>query len=451
MEGMDERCVGVGRGVLATERTVATIAPAGPARGLFHHAGFRRFWLGQTISLTGSQISLVALPLLAVFALRAGPFQVGMLTAAGRAPWLLFALAAGALADRAPRRPLLIWADLLRAAALAWIPVAAVVHILTMGQLYAAAFLVGTLTVLSDIAAQSLLPTLVTPAQVIEGNGKLEMSRASAEFVGPGLGGVLVQAVTAPMAVIADVMSFVASAVLLSRIRVDETRLRTRAGGRVVLAEIRDGMRFVFGHRLLRWNVLIAAIANLFGTMLLAILVVFLLTGLGLRPAVIGLVLGVGSLGAIAGSLAAAPLFRRIGFGSTLALGLTATAAGALLLATVAGPYPVRVAWASGAEMLLVFGAPVFDVAVISLRQLVTPDRLLGRTNATMRFVIFGTMPFGALAGGLLATRIGLTATVLVAGVGLVVPLVLALCSPLSRLQTHQMSAPEATSVGGSQ
>ncbi|MET8145527.1 MFS transporter [Sphaerisporangium sp. NPDC005288] len=467
------------QGVIAGERgrgegvhTAATVEASLPVRGVLREAGFRLFWTGQTISLIGSQVSLVALPLLAVLTLDAGPFEVGLLAALGRAPWLLFGLLAGALADRARRRPLLVAADLVRAAVLAWIPVAAWLGVLTVGQLYAVTFVVGTMTVLSEVAAQSFLPSLAAPAQLADGNGKLEVSRASAEAVGPGLGGVLVQAVTAPFAIVADVVSFLLSATLLGRLKVDE---RTGPGGAhavsgtgagaaatagpgagpesvagpvagsvagrsvagSVAGEMREGLRFVLGHPLLRWNVLAAAVANFFGNILLAILVLYVLTELRLAPAVVGLVLGLGSLGAVLGAAVAQRLIRRAGYGPTLTAGLAVTAAGGLLLAPVDGPYALRVAWAVAALMLLLGGVPLFDVAVVTLRQLITPPRILGRANATMRFLVFGTMPLGALAGGLLGDHAGLRTAVLVAGAGLAVPVVLVLVSPLARLRSH--------------
>ncbi|MQY02121.1 MFS transporter [Actinomadura macrotermitis] len=419
----------------------AVIARAGePAPGVLRNADFRFLWAGQTVSLIGSQVSLIALPLLAVMTLGAGPFQVGVLAALGRLPWLLFGLPAGAWADRSRRRPLLIGADLVRAAALAWIPAASVLGVLTLGQVYAVALVAGTMTVLFEVAAPSLLPSLVAPERLVDGNSRLEMSRAGAEAVGPGLGGVVVQAVTAPLAIIVDVVSFLASAVLLARIGTRETRGDDRAGRGSFRTEIREGLRFVLRHPLLRWNVFVAALANLFGSALLAILVLYVLTGLGLRPALIGLVLGLGSLGGVLGAAVATRLFRRIGLGPTLAVGLSATAAGALLLAAVTGPYPLRVLWAVAAVMLTVFGVPVFDVAVVTLRQLTTPDRLLGRVNATMRFLVFGTMPAGALAGGALAEEAGLRTTVLAAGIGLATPVLLVLVSPLARLKAQSIT-----------
>ncbi|MFC4530455.1 MFS transporter [Sphaerisporangium dianthi] len=426
---------------------------------MLRDGNFRLFWTGQTISLIGGQVSLVALPLLAVLTLDAGSFEVGLLAALGRAPWLLFGLLAGALADRVRRRPLLIGADLVRAAALAWIPAAAALGVLTMEQLYAVTFVVGSMTVVSDVAAQSFLPSLAAPAQLADGNSKLEISRASAEAVGPGLGGVLVQAVTASFAIVADVVSFLLSAVLLGRVKVDERTVRAgagamtgsgagtgagtgseagaRAGAGSVAGEVREGMRFVLGHPLLRWNVLAAAVANFFGNILLAILVLYILREIGLAPAMIGLVLGLGSLGAVLGAAVAQRLIRRIGFGPTLTAGLATTAVGGLLLAAVDGPYALRVAWAVAAMMLLLAGVPLFDVAVVTLRQLITPPRLLGRANATMRFLVFGTMPLGALAGGLLGEHAGLRTAVLVAGAGLAGPVVIVLVSPLSRLRSH--------------
>ncbi|GAA2220103.1 MFS transporter [Nonomuraea monospora] len=417
---------------------------------LLRSADFLKFWTAQCVSQAGSQISVIAFPLLAVLTLHADAFQVGVLTALSRAPWLLFALPAGVLADRRARHGLLVGADLVRAAALAWIPVAALLGVLSVEQLYVVTFVLGSMTVVFDIAAQSYLPAITPAERLADGNSKLEMSRAGAEAVGPSAGGVLVQLVSAPVTIVLDLVSFLVSALLLSRIRTKEPAVAAPARASSIRAEVKEGLRFVLGHRLLRWNVIAAATANFFGNMLLAVQVLFILNGLGLRPALIGLILGVGSLGAVSGAAVATTLIRRAGFGPTLIIGLATTAAGGVVLGLAGGPYPMRVGLAGLAATLLVFGVPLFDVAVVTLRQLITPGRLLGRVNASMRFLIFGTMPVGALAGGLLAQHAGLRTAVLVAGAGLAVPVVLLLISPLARLRTDVRSSSAAMDVAAS-
>ena len=431
----------------------ASGAPDGaqpPARSLWHNQRFTRFWLSQTMSMIGSQVSYLALPLAAVLILHAGAMQTGMLTAASRLPFLVFGLLVGVWVDRFRRRPMLVLAYLGRAVVLAWIPVAALLDILTVEQVYLVAFAIGSLTLLSDIAAQSFLPTLTNDRHIIEANSKLEVSRASTDMVGPSVGGGLVQALTAPLAIVADVVCYLVATVLLVTIRVDEPAPAGRADRPSMLGEVREGLRFVLGNRLLRWNAMASALSNLFTNVLLAILLLYAVRTLDLRPGPIGVVLGVGSVGALAGAASGRWLTTRFGLGPTLIISTGVTGVGALLLSLATGPQLTRLTWTALAYPLFAFGYPAFNVAVISLRQVLSPGHLLGRTNATMRFLAWGTMPIGAFLGGVLGEQAGLRAAMVTAGVGLLLPpLVLAL-SPLRRVRgavTPEMVSAETMSA----
>src|ERR671931_2484054 len=249
-------------------------------RSLWRDADFMRLWTAESVSRRGSQVSLLALPLVAITVLHASTFEGGLLSTAEFAPFILVGLPAGVWVDRLRRRPVLIAGDLGRALALASIPVAYWLDVLSIGQLYAVGFVTGVLTVFFDVAYQSYLPSLVEPEQLIEGNAKLEISNSGASIAGPGLAGGLIQLVTAPLAVLADAISFLASAVFVGAIRRrepppagDQDRARARGGMR---REIAEGLRYVLGHRLLRWIAVTTASANLFSSMITAILVLYL-------------------------------------------------------------------------------------------------------------------------------------------------------------------------------
>lgn len=405
----------------------------GPA-DLWRNRPFVRFWLSQTVSMAGSQVSYLAIPLAAVLILNAGALQTGILTAASRLPFLVFGLLAGAWVDRIRCRPMLVWTYLGRAAVLVSIPVAAMLHLLRIEQVYVAAFAVGSLTLLSDIAAQSLLPALTSGQGLIDANSKLEVSRASTDMAGPSVGGALVQAITAPLAILADVGCYLVAAALIGTVSADESRRERPVGRGSLIGEIRVGLRFVLGNRLLRWNALVSASSNLFTNILLAIFFLYAVRGLGLSAGATGLIVGAGGFGALLGAWSGPRLATRQGLGPTLIISTGVTGSGALLLSLAAGPPPLRLAWTTLAYVLFAFGYPAFNVAVISLRQVLSPPELLGRTNATMRFLAWGTMPLGAFLGGVLGDYAGLHPAMLVAGTGLLLSPLLLVMSPLRGL-----------------
>lgn len=412
------------------------------------------------MSQFGSQISGLALPLVAIVVLEASTFEVAVLTVLGWAPFFFLSLPAGAWIDRLPRRPILIASDWGRAIALASVPATYVLDGMTLAQLYAVELVVGTFTVFFDLAYQSYLPSLVERDELPDGNAKLEISRSAAQVAGPGAAGVLVRALTAPYAILADAASFVVSALCLSRIRrveaAPENRPNTRPGLR---AEIREGLRFVLRHPLLRPIVIFVAVSNLFVNMLFAIFLVYLVRGLGLSAATIGIVFSVGNVGSLIGALTATRLARRVGIGPSLIASATVGALALLLvpLASGAAAIPFLVV----ANLLWGFFVLNYYVTAISLVQAVTPSRLLGRTNASRRFLVQGVIPVGALLGGALGSWIGLRATVAIGAAGAVVALLPLLVSPLRTLRgideaerivaTHNETflATESTGTGG--
>lgn len=378
---------------------------AEPARkSLFHHRDFRRLWVGDAVSQIGTQVTLLAMPLVAVKTLHATAFQVGVLTACETAAFLLVGLPAGAWCDRIRRRPVLIAGDVGRALALGSVPIAAGLHRLTIGQLFVVALATGVLTVFFDVAYQSYLPELVTRDELVDGNGKLEATRAIAQVGGPSLGGFLVQAFTAPYAVLADAISFVWSAGWVAAIRAREPAPVPPAQ-RHLGKEIGEGLRFVLGHPILRKIAGCTGTANLFGSANTAILVVFLVRTVHLSAGGIGLLFSVGSIGALLGAVGSGAFNRKVGQARAIWLGALIFAPTDLLLPLTHHDW--RLAFAAATLFFGSVGAVLYNVAQVSFRQALCPRPLLGRMNATMRFLVWGTMPLGGLLGGWLASSLG--------------------------------------------
>jgi MFS family permease len=401
-----------------------------PRGALWHNRDFLWFWAAHSVSQFGSQISSLALPLVAILVLDASAFEVAALGAVSWLPFFLFGLPAGAWIDRLQRRPILIAADWGRAVALGSVPLVYLLDVLTIGQLFVVALVVGTLTMFFDLSYQSYLPSLVEREQLGEGNAKLEISRSGAEVAGPGAAGVLVAALTAPYAILVDAISFVASALCLSRIRRPEQRpARPREGRTNLRAEIAEGLRFVLRHPLLRPIMIFVALSNIFVNMLFAIFLVYAVRELDLSPQTIGLIFSLGSIGSIAGALTANRVAISVGIGPSLIAMATIGGLGLILVPLATGALVIPFLVAS--RLLWGFWVLNYYVTAISLIQAITPDHLLGRTNASRRFVVQGVLPLGFLLGGALGTAIGLRPTITIGAVGAslaVLPLVL---SPL--------------------
>jgi MFS family permease len=399
---------------------------------LWRHRDFLLLWGGQTVSDVGTAISSVVLPLIAVVSLDAGGFAVGALTAAQWVPWLLVGLPAGVWVDRSRRRVLMIACDALRAALLGSIPVAAAAGALHLGQLYLVAFGVGLANVVFQLAYQSYPPAVVPRADLPEANAKLLGSASFAQFVGPAAGGALVQAVRAPFALVADAVSYLASLVALVLIRTPEPRPETpdRPGVRAAIAE---GARFVRRDPLLRTMTIAPAVSNFCFTGFEAIAVLFLVRSVHLAPATVGLLLGLVSVGSVLGALIARPVSRRIGTARAVWVSSVATAPVAVLMA----------ATTRGAGLLffvvghvgLLVGILVYNVTISAFRQAYCPPEMLARVIASMRFVLFGTIPLGALTAGALASTVGVRTAVLVMLVGNVGSSVLLYASPLRTMR----------------
>jgi MFS family permease len=388
---------------------------ARPRRGgLWHHLDFRRLWIGETVSQFGTQVSQLALPLVAILIVHATTFEVGLLTALEMAAFLVVGLPAGAWVDRMRFRNVLIVNDLLRAVALGSIPFAQWLGVLSIGQLYAVAVVTGTSTVFFDVAYQSYLPELVHREDLVEGNAKLQASESVSQIAGPGLGGVLIQALTAPYAVLVDAASFLWSAGWVGAI---QTRVPkpARQPDRHLGREIKEGLQFVLGNRLLRSIAGCTVSANLSSSMAFAVFYVLLARELGVSAGVIGVIMSTSAIGGLVGSLLASRLAKRLGQGPTIWM----SAAFGAPLGFVA-PF-VHKDWTLGllalAQVLWWGSVVVYNITQVSFRQGLCPPHLLGRMNATMRFLVWGTMPLGGLLGGVLGQTIGVRRTLLVAAI----------------------------------
>ncbi|WP_240803629.1 MFS transporter [Streptomyces sp. A0592] len=394
---------------------------------------FRLLLAGAATGQFGAQVTLVALPLVAVLVLDAPAFQVGLLTAAETAAFLLVGLPAGALTDRMRKRPLMIRADLVRAGAMASIPAAALGGVLTMAQLYVVALVTGVATVFFDVAHQSYLPQILPREQLVAGNGALETVRSTAHVTGPGIGGGLVQLVGAQFAVIVDAVGYVLSALFL--LRIDETEeAPERTAGGSLRKEIGEGVRFILGHPLLRLIALTTGLANFCTAVLMATQTVHLVRVVGLEAGGLGLVLSASAVGGLLGALAAGRIAARLGQARVILLSLLVTGPFALLWPLSGHGVAGAVLFAAGSAVVS-FGAVVYNIAQVSFRQGMCPPRLLGRMNATLRFLMWGTLPLGALLGGALAQSYGSRTALAWCAVGiLAVPLPL-LLSPLRRMR----------------
>jgi MFS family permease len=409
-----------------------------PRGVLWRDRDFLRLWSAQTISQFGSQVSRLALPFVAILTLKATTFQIAALSAIEFLPFVLLSLPAGVWVDRLRRRPLMIAADWGRAVALGSIPIAYGFGALSLAQLYVVGFATGCLTVFFDVAYQSYLPVLVSREQLVEGNSKLEVSRSVAQIAGPGVAGALVQLITAPMAVLVDALSFVASVISLLFIRVREPApVRNDGPTGSIWSELREGLAVVLENPLLRSIAGCTGTSNLFGNALQAIFLLYVTRELGLQPAVVGLIYAVSGPGALLGALVAAEAARRFGLGAIIIGSIAVSELSNLLVPLASGPLPVLTGTLMLASFIGGVCTPLYNINQVSLRQAITPDRLQGRMNASMRFIVWGTIPLGALLGGALGQAFGLWPTVAAMALcGLLAPLWV-LFSPVRQLRVQ--------------
>ena len=385
---------------------------------LWGHPDFLKLWAGESVSVFGSQVTVLAVPTVAILILHAGPFQVGILSALEFLAFPTLGLVAGVYADRLRRRPIMIVCDIGRGLALGSIPVAFLLNLLTLEQLYFVALLTGIFTVFFDVSYQSYLPALVDRPNLIEGNTKLEITRSTAQVAGPAVAGFLIQWIGGARAVAVDALSFLLSAIALASIKKPEPEPKpsTASGTSGFIPEMREGIEVVFRNPILWRIAACTATTNLGSNMVFgAVFLVFAYRQLHLSAGVVGVVFALSSVGALAGAFLAGWVARKLGIGPTL--GVMVMVGGLALLATpiaLVGAPAVILATTGFIEGLTI---PIYNINQVSLRQAITPDRVQGRMNATMRTIVWGTIPLGAFIGGILGTSIGLVQTIALGGI----------------------------------
>ncbi|NUR58818.1 MAG: MFS transporter [Catenulispora sp.] len=410
---------------------------------LWRHRDFLLLWAGQSVSEIGSQVTVLALPLVAVVLLDAGTLQVGLISTAATSAYLLVALPAGVITDRIPKRRLMIWCDLARVLLIGSLPVAAAAGVLTLAQLYICALLSSVFSVLFSVSYQTYLPALLADDQLMDGNGKLGTSQSVAQIAGPSLGAGLVGLVGAAKAMTGDAISYAISALSLLAIKTPEPQGGPASGSRErtpVRTQIGEGLRYVLRDPILRKSVAWSGSANFFVIMVESLGPVFLVRTVHLRPGYVGLLLALGAVGGVVGGLACGPLARRVGSARISWLSMTVFALPGLLI-PLAGHGPLVLLFAVG-WMSWTFASTLCFIALTSYRQATCPPELLGRVNASARWIVWGTLPLGGLAGGALGSAIGVRPTLWLAVIGGCSSGLWLLFSPLRGMRDIPISAP---------
>jgi MFS family permease len=405
-----------------------------PVRNLWRHADFMKLWVGQTISLTGSQITLLALPLTAALVLQSTPAQMGILSAVEYMPFLLFGMFAGVYLDYVKRRAVLIATDLIRAVLLMIIPIIAIFHLLHIEYLYVIGFMVGICNTLYAVAYQSYVPVLVEREQLVEANSKLELSRSITEVSGPGVAGFLVQLLSGPMAIFLDVLSFLVSATLTGSIRKTENVPGQKSQRKNVWQDMLEGVQVVWNDQRLRAIAACSATTNFFNYMLITLFVLFVLRELGISAFILGLIVSASSVGGLVGALISRFVVKRLGLGPTIVVTAFLSGPGNMLVPLAFGPQWLAITILITGRFLVGMAVTTYNVNQVSLRQSLVPERLQGRMNASMRTIVWGAIPLGSLVGGFLGEIIGLRPTLFIAAIGGVFAFLWVALSPTNTL-----------------
>ena len=428
--------------------------PRIPHGGLWANPDFVKLWTGQTISEFGSSVSNLAIPWLAAKELHASPFEFSLLTVLGFLPFILFALPAGVWVDRLRRRPILIVGDASRAVLLAWIPLAWALGILTIWQLFVVTFVVGIFTVFFDVAYQSYLPSLVEREQLTDGNSKLQATASAAGIAGPGLAGGLIAALTAPYAILVDAASFVVSTLFMIPIKRREAipERSEHEPKPKMLPELKEGVRYVVHHRYLKWIALCTGSSNFFGSIAFAVGVLYMARVLEMSSLAAGVVMAGFGVGALVGALATPRFQKAVGVGRAIWIPavMFSVAGFAFPLAPQSFPVPVLLA----GTLLFGIGGMAYNITQVSLRQAITPERMQGRMNASMRWIVWGTMPIGSLAGGAIATSYSIKTALWVGAIGGAFTFLPVLLSSVAKIgempkQVEEPTPAEASLAGG--
>lgn len=422
-------------------------SPGQPSRSLLRHPDFLKLWTAETVSVFGTQITLLALPIVAASILQVSPFEFGLLATIEFLPFILLSLPAGVWVDRLRRRPILIVGDLGRAISLISIPIAYNADVLTIYQLYVVGFVNGCLTVFFDVAYQSYLPSLVERDQLVEGNSKLEITRSASQIAGPGVAGVLIELLKAPFAIVLDAASFVFSAIFVFWIRRPEPPIephdvatRPRPSMR---QEIAVGLRYVTGHRWLRAIAATTGASNFFSNVAAAILILYLVRERDFSAGQIGFAFSIGSVGVLIAALLTSRVTKAVGVGRMLVL--TSIGFSLTWLPIALAPDSLLFAALAASGFIGGFCGVAWNINQVSLRQAITPLRMQGKMNATMRFIVWGTIPLGAISGGILGGVVGLHNTIWVATIGSLLTFIPVAISSVRHIVTMPEPADDGT------
>lgn len=424
------------------EQLVEEEAP--PLPSLWHNNDFLKFWLGESLSLLGTQVTNLALPLTAILAFGASDEQVGLLRFLQLVPYLGLALLFGVWVDRVRRRPIMLVANISRLVLIALIPVLHWMHALSMAPLLVIACAIGVASVLFDVSWMSFVPTLVKdPKHYVEASSKMGISSSAADVAGPGLAGVLISALTAPVALLVDAFSYLVSVVSLVLIRTDEPAPQPAGTKRHLWTELREGVAFVFGDRILRPLALVAPFCNFSLVTVWTMFLLYATRELELNAATLGLVFAASSVGGLIGATVSRKVIDRFPLGLVYAFSMGGVFAGPLLLPFAAGPRPVMVAMFILSFFVSYLGLGVAGVVMVSLRQTCTPQTMMGRMSACFRTLLFGGGSLGGLFAGLLAGGIGAKSALTWAAIGSAAVLIALAVSPVSRLKQLPPAAVE--------
>jgi MFS family permease len=395
-----------------------------------------RFWFGDTVTQLTGQVTALVLPTLAIITLNVTDFQLGILNTLGFIAFPTLGLFAGVLLDRVKRKPVMIVANMVRVITLASIPIASLLGALGLYQLYGVALIMGVCTLFFDVGYQSYLPSLVGKEELVEGNQKLQVSASAAQIVGPSVASALMGLVGAALSVVVDVIGFFVSILTLISIRKPELKPDPYSpdGRRHVFAEMKEGIKVVTGNSLLWTQAGCTAMANLGSNIFGVAILLYAYRVLGISEGIIGVALSIGAVGFIVGVLASSSVTKRLGFGRAIAVSSLA-GFGLLIVLLAGGGYSVLVIGV--AYFVSQVGNPIYNINMVSLRQIITPNRLQGRMNATMRTIVWGTIPVGSFLGGVLCSSLGLVPTLVIGSVVSGCAGLWVILGPISKLQNQ--------------
>lgn len=401
---------------------------------LWHNSDFLKFWFGDTVTQFTGQITTLVLPTIAILTLEVTDFELGILNALGFIAFPIFALFVGVFIDRVRRKPVMVTANIIRLVALATIPITFVLGILNLYQLYAVALIMGTCAVFFDIGYQSYLPSLVKREEVVEGNQRLQASVSAAQVIGPSVASGLMGLVGAALSAVADVIGFFISVLTLVWIRKQENQPKqfTAIGQRHFFKEMKEGIKVVSCNKLLWTQAGCTAIMNLGSNIFGVAILLYAYRVLGISEGIIGVAFSIGALGFVLGVFASPFITKKLGFGRAIALS-TLVSLGLLISLLAGGDYSVIIIGIG--YFIANFGIPVYNINMVSLRQIITSNKLQGRMNATMRTIVWGTIPVGSFLGGIFSSSLGLIPTLIIGSVVSSSAVLWIVLGPVFRLQ----------------